>query len=105
MARSCPAADAVRRPGPPRTAIGSAGPLAPPRVALLATAADETLEAHRTDWGEMLTRFRALLGRVRAWQRRRAQLSGDPLLPADAERAGARARLDYYNHVGDPASW
>jgi hypothetical protein len=79
--------------------------MAPPRVALLATAADETLEAHRTDWGEMLTRFRALLRRVRASQWRRAQLSGDPLLPPDAERARARATLDYYNHVGDPASW
>jgi hypothetical protein len=53
----------------------------------------------------MLTRFRALLRRVRASQWRRAQLSGDPLLPPDAERARARATLDYYNHVGDPASW
>ena len=34
-------------------------PMTPPRVALLAAAGDETLEAHITDWGEMLTRFRA----------------------------------------------
>jgi hypothetical protein len=72
---------------------------------LLVTAADETLEAHSTDWGEMLTRFRALLRRVPPSQRRRAQLSGDPLLLPDAERAHARATLDYYNHVGDLASW
>jgi hypothetical protein len=79
--------------------------MAPPPVALLAAAGDETLEAHRTDWGEMLTRFRALLRRIRASQRRRAQLSGDPLLPPDAERVRARATLDYYTRVGDPASW
>jgi hypothetical protein len=80
--------------------------MAPPLVALLATAGDETLEAHITVWGgEMLTRFCALLRRIRASQRRRAQLSGDPLLPPDAERARARATLDYYNRVGDPASW
>jgi hypothetical protein len=53
----------------------------------------------------MLAQFRALLRRVRAWQRRRGQLRGDPLLPPDAERARARAALDYYNRVGDPASW
>jgi hypothetical protein len=79
--------------------------MAPPQVALLTAAADATLEAHMTVWGEMLTRLRALLGRIRASQRRRAQLSGDPLLPPDAERAAARATLDYYNRVGDPASW
>ena len=85
--------------------IGLAGPPWRRLIALLAAAGDETLEAHITDWGEMLTRFRALLRRIRASQRRRAQLSGDPLLPPDGERARARATLDYYNRVGDPASW
>jgi hypothetical protein len=79
--------------------------MAPPRVVLLAVVGHESLKRTCSTWGEMLTQFRALLRRVRAWQRRRAQLRGDPLLPPDAERAGARATLDYYNRVGDPASW
>jgi hypothetical protein len=94
----------VRRLGPPEPGSDRPVPMAPPRVTLLAAAGDATLEGHRTHWGEMLTRFRTLLRRVRASQRRRAQLSGDPLLPPDAERARARATLDYYNRVGDPAS-
>jgi hypothetical protein len=72
---------------------------------LPATAGHETLRRTEQTWGEMLAQFRALLRRVRAWQRRRGQLRGDPLLPPDAERARARAALDYYNRVGDPASW
>ena len=96
VARSCPVADAVRGPVLPEPGSDRPVPMAPSRVALLA-AGDETLEAHITDWGEMLTRFRALLRRVRASQRRRAQLSGDPLLPPVAERARARATLDYYS--------
>jgi hypothetical protein len=50
----------------------------------------------------MLTRLRALVRRVRASQRRRAQRRGDPLLSSDASRAGARTTADYYNRTGDP---
>jgi hypothetical protein len=89
---------------PNRDRIGRV-PLAPPRVVLPATAGHETLRRTEQTWGEMLAQFRALLRRVRAWQRRRGQLRGDPLLPPDAERARARATLDYYSRVGDPASW
>ena len=51
---------------------------------------------------QMLTRIRALMRRVRASQRRRAQRRGDPLLSSDATRAGARTTRDYYNRTGDP---
>lgn len=50
----------------------------------------------------MLTQIRALVRRVRASQRRRAQRRGDPLLSSDAERARARTTVDYYNRIGDP---
>jgi hypothetical protein len=91
------------RSSPTRDRIGRS-PMASPQMALLAAGGDGTLEAQNR-LGEMLTRFRALLRRVRASQRRGAQLSGDPPLPPDAERARARATLDYYSRVDDPASW
>jgi hypothetical protein len=53
----------------------------------------------------MLTQIRALVRRVRASWRRRAQRTGDPLLSSDAERARAQATLDYYKRVGDPGGW
>jgi hypothetical protein len=56
------------------------------------------------DGEQMLTRIGELMRLVMAWrQRRRARQAADSFLTPDLERAPARARLAYYNQVGDPS--